>query len=339
MEFIAENWQAWVEILILWIGLYQLYRAVRVTKGALIFIGVISILMAVTILAYMFDLKVIAWLLLRSAVGVAFSMIIVFHLELRRAFAKLGESLFSFSHDQQLEFAEELTEAVMKLSNKRIGALMAIEREIDLKEYSENGVRVDAEFSEELLLTIFHPMTALHDGGVIISKNRISSAGCVFPLSRNEMADRTLGLRHRASVGLSEESDSVCIVVSEETGTISIMMDGVLERNLKGDEFRQRLEKIFVPDEATKIARAEAKETREAANKLAEEKKKKREEELEQEKIKKKELEKIKKKAGKAEKAEKAKKKDINDEESTRETLDSEDNHSDPSGGDMVSGK
>jgi len=315
MDFIEQNWQAGIEILILWIGLYQLYRAVRATKGALIFIGVMMVLMVVTLLAYTCDLKVIAWILLRSAVGVGFGLIIVFHLELRRAFARLGESFFSFSHDQQLEFAEELTEAVMKLSNKRIGALIAIEREIDLKEYSENGVRVDAEFSEELILTLFYPMTALHDGGVILSKNRIASAGCVFPLSKYEMSDRTLGLRHRASIGLSEESDCVCIVVSEETGTISIAMDGKLERNLKEDSFRARLEKTFIPDEEAKKARAKAKEAKEAA----EERVKQRELELEFE------SEKTKKKSNKS------KKKDKSNEEGTGETLDSEDNHSDSS--------
>jgi diadenylate cyclase len=249
MEFIEENWRAGIEILILWISLYQLYRVFRATKGALIFVGVVMILAVVTSLAFIFDLRVIAWILLRSAVGIGFALVIVFQLEMRQALARLGGSFFSFSNVQKLEFAEGLTDAVMQLSHKRIGALIALERELSLKEYSENGVRVDAEYSPELIMTIFHPMTALHDGGVIVSKNRIASAGCVFPLSRNEMSDRTLGLRHRASVGLSEETDCVCIVVSEESGSISIAMNGVLERNLKESEFREKLEKIFVPEE------------------------------------------------------------------------------------------
>ena len=249
MEFVEQHWRAGIEILILWIGLYQLYKLFRSTKGSLIFIGVIAILAAVTSLAFIFELKVIAWILLRSAVGIAFALVIVFQLELRQALARLGGSFFSFSNVQKLEFAEGLTDAVMQLSHKRIGALIALEREISLKEYSENGVKVDAEYSPELTMTIFYPMTALHDGGVIVSKNRIASAGCVFPLSRNEMSDRTLGLRHRAAVGLSEEADCVCIVVSEETGNIAIAMNGVLERNLKEDEFKEKLEKIFVPEE------------------------------------------------------------------------------------------
>ena len=253
MEFLEDNWRAGIEILILWVGLYQIYRAVKATKGALIFMGVALILTVVTMLAYLLNLEVIAWILLRSAVGIAFALVIVFQSELRRVLAKVGESFFAFSKVQKLEFAEELTDAVMQLSNKRIGALIALEREISLDEYSENGVTVDAEFSPELLMTIFYPMTALHDGGVILSKNRVASAGCVFPLSRNEMSDRTLGLRHRASVGLSEESDCVCIVVSEETGSISIAMNGVLDRNLKESEFKEKLEKIFVPEEEEEL--------------------------------------------------------------------------------------
>jgi len=249
MEFIEQNWRAGIEILILWIGLYQLYRVFHATKGALIFIGVVMILAVVTSLAFIFDLKVIAWILLRSAVGIGFALVIVFQTELRQALARLGGSFFTFSNVQKLEFAEGLTDAVKQLSHKRIGALIALEREISLKEYSENGVRVDAEYSPELIMTIFYPMTALHDGGVIVSKNRVASAGCVFPLSRNEMSDRTLGLRHRAAVGLTEEADCVAIVVSEETGSISIAINGQLERNLKKGEFKEKLEKIFVPEE------------------------------------------------------------------------------------------
>lgn len=253
MHFIEQYWRAGIEILILWIGLYQLYRVFRATKGALIFIGVAMILAVVTSLAFIFDLKVIAWILLRSAVGIGFALVIVFQPEMRQALARLGGRFFSFTNVQKLEFAEGLTDAVMQLSNKRIGALIALERDISLKEYSENGVWVNAEYSAELAMTIFYPMTALHDGGVIVSKNRIASAGCVFPLSRNEMSDRTLGLRHRAAVGLSEETDCVCIVVSEETGSVSIAMGGVLDRNLKEDEFKEKLAKIFVPEDEEDI--------------------------------------------------------------------------------------
>lgn len=250
MEFLEQNWTAGIEILILWIGLYSLYKTFRATRGARIFVAVVMILAILTMMAYLFDLKVIAWILLRSAVGIGFALVIVFQPELRAALTRLGNSRFLlFNKTHKLEFAEELTDAILQLSHKRIGALIALEREISLKEYSENGVRLDSLFSSEVALTIFFPMTALHDGGMVLAKDRIAAAGCVFPLSKNEMADRTLGLRHRAAVGISEETDAVAIVVSEETGCISIAVNGILERKLEEAEFKEKLEKIFIPDE------------------------------------------------------------------------------------------
>lgn len=250
MKFLEQQWTAGIEILVLWIGLYTLYKSFRATRGARIFVGVVMILAVLTSLALLFDLKVIAWILLRSALGIAFALVIVFQPELRAALARLGSSRFlMFTKVYKLEFAEELTDAILQLSHKRIGALIALEREISLKEYSGNGVKIDAQFSSELALTVFFPMTALHDGGMVLSKDRIAAAGCVFPLSKNEMSDRTLGLRHRAAVGLSEETDAVAIVVSEETGAISIAINGELDHKLKEAEFKEKLEKIFVPDE------------------------------------------------------------------------------------------
>ncbi len=250
VEFITEHWRSGVEILILWIGLYQLYRVFKSTRGARIFVGLVMIFAVVITCAYIFQLKVIAWILLRSALGIAFALVIIFQSEMRQALARLGSTrLFSFSKVQKLELTEELAEAVIGLSHKRIGALIALEREISLKEYAENGVKIDAEFSTELAMTIFFPLTALHDGGVTISKGRLAAAGCVFPLSKNEMSDRTLGLRHRAAMGISEDTDAVVVIVSEETGTISIAVRGEMERNLTETEFKERLEQIFVPDE------------------------------------------------------------------------------------------
>lgn len=255
MMFLQEHWRAGIEILILWVSLYMLYKSFRATRGAQIFVAVVMILAVLTSLAYLLDLKVIAWILLRSAVGIAFALVIIFQSELRAALARLGSSRFlMFSKGHKLEFTEELTDAVLQLSHKRIGALIALEREISLKEISENGVRLDSVFSSELALTIFFPMTALHDGGVVLAKNRIVSAGCVFPLSQNEMDDRTLGLRHRAAVGISEETDAVAIVISEETGTISMAVNGVLERKLDESEFKERLEKVFEPEEKARKA-------------------------------------------------------------------------------------
>jgi diadenylate cyclase len=260
MQFLLEHWRDGVEILILWIGIYQLYRTFRATRGASILVGIVMILAIVTSLAFIFQLKVIAWILTRAVLYGAFALVIIFQPELRSALAKLGSSkLFTFSKNQRLEFTGVLVDSAIQLSKHRIGALFALEREISLREHLETGVPLDAEFSPELAQSIFYPKAALHDGGMILSQGRVAAAGCVFPVSQREMSDRTLGLRHRAAIGLTEETDAVCIVVSEETGSISIAENGQLTRNLTNDEFRETLENIFLPEQ--KIEEENAEET------------------------------------------------------------------------------
>lgn len=250
MQYLLDYWRHGVEILILWIGIYQLYRAFRATRGARILVGIVIILAIVTTLAFIFQLKVIAWILVHSALWGAFALVIIFQPELRSGLAKLGStSLFTFSKNQRLEFTTVLADAVIQLSKSRIGALFALEKEISLNDHQDTGVTLDAEFSPELALSIFYPKTALHDGGMILSQNRVAAAGCVFPVSQREMTDRTLGLRHRAAIGLSEETDAVAIVVSEETGAISMAINGDLKRNIPEGEFRELLEEIFLPQE------------------------------------------------------------------------------------------
>lgn len=265
MQFLLDHWRDGVEILILWIGIYQLYRAFRATRGASILVGIVMILAIVTSLAFIFQLKVIAWILTRAVLYGAFALVIIFQPELRSALAKLGSSrLFSFSKNQRLEFTSVLADSAIQLSKSRIGALYALEKEISLREHQETGVTLDAEFSPELAQSIFYPKAALHDGGMILSKGRVASAGCVFPVSQREMSDRTLGLRHRAAIGLTEETDAVCIVVSEETGAISIAENGQLTRNLTDTEFREMLENIFLPEQ--NIDEDDAEETLDSEN-------------------------------------------------------------------------
>ncbi len=265
MQFLLDHWRDGVEIFILWIGIYQLYRAFRATRGARILVGIVMILAIVTSLAFIFQLKVIAWILVRSALWGAFALVIIFQPELRSALAKLGSSsLFTFSKNQRLEFTSVLADAVIQLSKTRIGALFAIEKEISLLEHQDTGVTMDAEFSSELAQSIFYPKAALHDGGMILSQGRVAAAGCVFPASQREMSDRTLGLRHRAAIGLTEETDAVAIVVSEETGGISIAINGDLQRNLSEAEFREMLEEIFLPKQ--KILEDDAEGTLDSKN-------------------------------------------------------------------------
>lgn len=246
-QLIRDYWQSGVEILILWVFIYQLYRVFRATRGARILVGLAVVFIALTLASQLLDLQVIGWIITRAAALLALALLIIFQPELRSALARLGSTrLFSMSTTEREAFLETLGDAVMQLSKKRFGALFAIERTISLKDQIDTGVALGAHMSTELALTIFHPKTALHDGGVVLSQEKVSAAACVFPVSQSEVSDRSIGLRHRAALGLTEETDAVAIVVSEETGSVSICLEGTIERNLSEEKFRERLHEIFL---------------------------------------------------------------------------------------------
>ncbi|MBU6170021.1 MAG: diadenylate cyclase CdaA [Verrucomicrobia bacterium] len=241
-----SHWRDGVEILLLAACIYQIYRTFRATRGAQILVGLIMILVFLTLVSALFKFEVIQWIITRAAAVLAFALIVIFQPELRNGLARLGSNrLFSFYSKRQLDFLERFADAVIHLSKKRIGALFAIQRDISLKEQLDTGVMLDARFSPELAMAVFHPKAPLHDGGMIIADDRIAGAACVFPVTEREMQDRSTGLRHRAAIGLTERTDAVAIVVSEETGGISICENGVLMRNLSDKIFREKLAEIF----------------------------------------------------------------------------------------------
>lgn len=247
IELFQEHWRAATEIGVLWLLIYQIFRVFRSTRGARILIGLAVVVIVLTLASQLLELKVIEWIIKSAAAILAFGLLIIFQPELRNALARLGSTnLFSFSTRHQQEFLDALADAVVKLSNKRFGALFAIERNISLENYESTGVTIDAQLSVELVTTIFHPKTSLHDGGMILSQERVEAAGCIFPVSQKELSDRALGLRHRAGFGISEDTDAVAIVVSEETGAISILVDGKMLRDLSEADFRKKLEDIFL---------------------------------------------------------------------------------------------
>ncbi len=248
-EFIVEYWKDGIEILVLTFLIYQLYRAFRATRGAQILIGLGLILVVLALVTQIFQFEVIGWLITRSAAVIAFALIVIFQPELRNGLARIGSSkFFSFSENRRLAFVERLADAVVLLSKKRIGALFAIERDITLKEQLETGVVLDAHFSPELAMSVFFPKSPLHDGGMVIANDRVAGAACVFPVTEKEMKDRSTGLRHRAAIGLTERTDAIAIVVSEETGSISISEGGNLSRNLTEKQFREKISEIFFDD-------------------------------------------------------------------------------------------
>ncbi|MBL9152464.1 MAG: TIGR00159 family protein [Verrucomicrobiales bacterium] len=254
LDFIAENWRHGLEILLLWFIIYQSYRYFRATRGARIFTGLVGLWIGLTLLSSFLDLNVIGWILEKIAVFLAVALVVIFQPELRRALAELGSHRWfsSFGRAAEKELTEDIVEIVKTLSRKRIGALIAIQRSIDLKPYLETGVSIDCRISPELIQTIFHSGTPLHDGGLILrlGDERILGAGCVFPLNQREQKDRSIGLRHRAAMGITEESDAIALVVSEETGAISIASEGHLERNLDPDHLKDRLNALlFEPED------------------------------------------------------------------------------------------
>lgn len=247
IELFQEHWRAATEIGVLWLLIYQTFRVFRSTRGARILIGLAVVVIVLTLASQLLELKVIEWIIKSAAAILAFGLLIIFQPELRNALARLGSTnFFSFSTRHQQEFLDALADAVVKLSNKRFGALFAIERNISLENYESTGVTIDAQLSVELVTTIFHPKTSLHDGGMVLSQERVEAAGCIFPVSQKELSDRALGLRHRAGLGISEDTDAVAIVVSEETGAISILVDGKMLRDLSEADFRKKLKDIFL---------------------------------------------------------------------------------------------
>ena len=251
-KFLQIHWPDGIEILLLATCIYQIYRAFRATRGAQILVGLGAILVVLTLVSTVFKFVVIQWIITRAAAILAFALIVIFQPELRNGLARLGSNrLFSFSNKRRLAFVERFADAVINLSKKRIGALFAIQRGISLKDYLDSGVVLDAQFSPELAMTVFHPKAPLHDGGMIIADDRVAGAACVFPVTERQMQDRSTGLRHRAAIGLTERTDAVAVVVSEETGGISICEHGILQKNLTEKQFRDKLSEIFFSGKST----------------------------------------------------------------------------------------
>jgi diadenylate cyclase len=246
IQIFFDKWRSAVEILLLSVVIYYGYLYFRGTRGAKVLTGLAIVFLTLTLISQLLNLVVISFIIRSFSVFLAVALVVIFQPELRRALAELGgHPIFSLTSEKR-ETVHDLAEVVAQLSAKQFGALIAIERDTSIKVYEETGVIVDAEFSAELLLTLLHPKSSLHDGGVIIRNGRIAAAACIFPVSQRETLDRSLGLRHRAALGITEESDAVAVVVSEETGGISLCHRRRLERDFTPETFRQRLGEILL---------------------------------------------------------------------------------------------
>jgi diadenylate cyclase len=235
------HWRHLLEAGLVFGGMTIAWRYARRLSGSKLLLQVLGGLLLFMLLAVLLEMKVLSVTL--SLLMLA--MVVIFQQELRHAFVQiLGDRLFT-PPQNNAELIAQLGEVVGKLSAKHCGALFAWERGMDLHQFMQTGVELDSKFSPALIATIFHPKTTLHDGGVILAQGRIWAAGCLFPISQRELLDRSLGLRHRAALGISEQTDAIAIVVSEETGTISIAHAGNLERGLDAADLRERLTELL----------------------------------------------------------------------------------------------
>jgi diadenylate cyclase len=222
---------------------YQVLLLIRGTRAVQMAVGG-GLVTALFFLSRWLELEAVNWLIRNAAAYVVFAAIVLFQADIRRALAHFGRAPFlrHFSRGSGAEEAvEELVVAVSNLSSHKIGALIVIERQIGLRNYIEGGIPLDATITYDLLASIFQTTSPLHDGAVIVQGNRIAAAACFLPLSVNPKVSRALGTRHRAALGLTEENDAVAVVVSEETGVISLAINGRLERDFTPDMLRLRL--------------------------------------------------------------------------------------------------
>ncbi len=233
----------------------------RRSTGARLLPAVLLMVLVLVLLAHALHMELVR----TFAFFVGITLVIIFQPEMRRSFVSLGSHRLFSSARENMELVEALEEAVRDLSAKRFGALFAFERGMELEPYLETGVEIDSAFSPELVLTIFHPKTALHDGGMVLRSGRIVGAGCVFPISQRETQDRSIGLRHRAAMGVTEQTDAIAVIVSEETGKISLSVDGDIIQDLTPERLTEKLVRLLnVKVEPAESAREKEKEKEKA---------------------------------------------------------------------------
>ena len=243
----AISWWDVVDILLVSFLIYELLLLIRGTRAVQMALSA-GFLIGLFFVSRWFDLETVNWVIRNLAPYVGFAIIVLFQADIRRALAHFGRAPF-FKYFERAtsadESIEDLVVAASTLAARRIGAIIVIERQIGLRNYIEGGIPLDATITYDLLATIFQPGSPLHDGAVIVQGDRIAAAACFLPLSINPKVSRELGTRHRAALGITEENDAIAIVVSEETGAITVALAGALERGLTPEHLRDRLRALL----------------------------------------------------------------------------------------------
>jgi diadenylate cyclase len=253
LQLISLNWPhvtAWdiVDILVVSLLIYEALKLIRGTRAMQMAIGSFFVIVLLYV-SQAFPLRTMGWLIRNLLTYAVFAAIVLFQSDIRRALSHLGRAPF-FRYlgrsEHAAETIEEVVTAAEMLAKARVGALVVFEREIGLRNYVESGIPIDAAVSYDLLTTIFQPTTPLHDGAVIISENRLAAAACFLPLAVNPRLDRDLGTRHRAAIGLTEETDALAVCVSEERGELSLAHRGAIVRGLTTGDLRMRLQQLLL---------------------------------------------------------------------------------------------
>lgn len=252
--FSRLDWLSAVDILLVTLVIFGLLQLVRGTQAVVLLRGIIFLVLVIALLTTFLKLRAFSWLLRNTLPALLISIPVIFAPEIRRALERLGRagSFFNVSlptteADTQAVI-EAIAKAAQKLSERQHGGLIVIEREVGLKEYVDGGVHLDAAVTAELIVQVFYPNSPLHDGAMVIRGNRIAAAACVLPLTANEeLPDRQMGLRHRAALGISEVSDAVAVVASEETGILSVVHNGRMIRRLDATRLKHVLRVFYHP--------------------------------------------------------------------------------------------
>jgi diadenylate cyclase len=242
------KWQDTVDILVVSFIIYRLFIAIRGTRAVQMIVG-LFILIIVSFISEWGQLRAINWILQNFWTIWVLAVVVLFQPELRRTLAEVGKHRFfaAFHKIEKATLIEEIVRGAIILASRKNGALIVFENETELQNYVEAGTTIDAQISRELLCSIFNPKSPLHDGAVIIRNGRIAAAGCFLPLTMDQKVSKELGTRHRAALGITEETDAVVIIISEETGSISIAMAGGITRDLDTISLRRNLQQIFEP--------------------------------------------------------------------------------------------
>ena len=242
------SWWSIVDITLMTVIIYRLLVLIKGTRAMQMVLGIFIFVGSAFVISQLYPLTSIKWVLDKFYSSIIIIIVVLFQEDLRRVLSRMGKKPFLSPGENNVsskQILDEITRAVFNLSSKRTGALIVIERNIILSKYIDIGILIEGRISNEILMAIFHTSSPIHDGAVIIQQGRIAAAGCFLPLSRDEAVDPNLGTRHRAAIGISQETDALVLVVSEETATISLVVDGKMTRNLDPKDLRKILRGFF----------------------------------------------------------------------------------------------